>query len=91
MDATVGNGEKILLWTDRWLDDHTIAEVAPNQFKTVSKRTTKRRIIAQALQNRRWVDDIKGALTVQVLVEYLQFWDLVDGKALQQDVPDQYK
>ena len=82
---------KILFWIDRWLDGCTIAEVAPNLFRTVSKRTAKRRTVAQALQNRRWVGDIKGARTVQVLVEYLHVWDLVDGTVLQQDVEDQYK
>ena len=73
--------------TDRWLDGNTMAEVAPNLFRTVSKRTAKRRTV----QNRRWVRDINGALTVQVWVEYLQVWDLVEGTVLQQDVPDQFK
>ncbi|CAN6231704.1 unnamed protein product [Urochloa humidicola] len=90
VDAKVGNGEQILFWTDRWLDGHTVAELAPNLFSAVPKRTAKRRTIAQALQNLCWVDDIKGALTVQVILEYLQLWDLVDGVVLQQEVPDQY-
>ena len=47
--------------------------------------------MAQALLNGKWVEDIKGALTVQILVEYLQIWDLVDGLTLQQDVPDQFR
>jgi hypothetical protein len=80
-----------MFWTDRWLDGNTMAEVAPNLFRTVSKRTAKRRTVAQALQNRRWVRDINRALTVQVWVEYLQVWDLVEGTVLQQDVPDQFK
>ena len=44
---------------------------------------------SQALNNRRWVEDIRGALSVQVLLEYLIIWDLVDGLVLQHDVPDQ--
>ena len=67
----VGNGEKIWFWTDRWLNGHTLAELAPNLFNAVPKRTAKRRTVAQALQNRKWVDDIRGARTVPVLVEYL--------------------
>jgi len=86
----VGNGEKILFWKDRWLDGHTIAEIAPNLVKSVHKQTAKR-TVAQALLNGKWVEDIKGALTVQILVEYLQIWDLVDGLTLQQDVPDQFR
>ena len=87
----VGNGEKILFWTDRWLDGHTLDEIAPNLFNTVPKRLTKRRTVAQALQNNRWVGDIKGARTVQVMYEYLQIWDIVENIVLQQDTPDQYK
>ena len=72
VNALVGNGEKTLFWTDRWVGGHTLVEIAPNLFRTVAKRTTKRRTVAQALQNRKWVDDIQGALTVQALFEYLQ-------------------
>jgi hypothetical protein len=50
----------------------------------------KCRTIAQALQNHQRVGDIKGALTVQVLYEYLQIWDAVNGIVLQQDIPDHY-
>ena len=72
IDAVVGDGESILFWTDRWLNGGTLAELAPNVFRTVPKRVRKSRTIAQALQNRGWVQDIRGALTVQVLMEYLQ-------------------
>ena len=46
--------------------------------------------MAQALHNRSWVADIKGALTVEVLLEYVQLWDMVDNITLQQDIPDQH-
>jgi hypothetical protein len=59
VDAIVGNGEKIWFWTDRWLDGHTLVKLAPNLFNAVPKRTDKR-TVAQALQNRRWVNDIRG-------------------------------
>ena len=55
------------------------------------KRAVKQQTVAQALHNRRWVSDIKGALTVEVLVEYLQIWDLVDDFNLQQDIPDHHQ
>ena len=37
-----------------------------------------------------WVSDIRGALSVQVLVEYLQLWNLVDEINLQPDTDDKH-
>jgi hypothetical protein len=36
------------------------------------------------------VNDIQGALTVQVITDYLLAWDLIDGLELQPDTPDQH-
>lgn len=90
VDAIVGNGEQILFWTDRWLDGHTMAEIAPNLVKRVTKGTAKRRTVAQAIQSRRWVGDIKGARTIDVLIEFFHIWDIVEGLVLQPDVQDRY-
>lgn len=49
----------------------TMSEVAPNLFQTIPKRVVKIRTVAQALFNRCWVLDIRGALSVEVLMEYL--------------------
>ncbi|WVZ55208.1 hypothetical protein U9M48_005900 [Paspalum notatum var. saurae] len=89
--SLVGNGQSIKFWTDRWLQGRTIAEWAPNLIKLIPRRARKQRTVAQGLTNRRWVNNIRGALSVQVLIEYLQLWNLVDGFELQQDIPDQYR
>ena len=47
-----------------------MAEMAPNLFKAVPKRTAKRRTVAQALHNRSWTQDVKGARTVEVMLDY---------------------
>ncbi|WVZ52423.1 hypothetical protein U9M48_003478, partial [Paspalum notatum var. saurae] len=56
----------------------------------VSKKARRRCTVSQALTNRRWVTDIKGSLTIQVLVECVKVWELVDGVTLQLGVPDQF-
>ena len=61
-----------------------MAELAPNLIKIISKQAIKQWTVSQALDGRRWVADIKGALTVQVL------WYLLGNFALQQNVPDQH-
>jgi hypothetical protein len=67
-----------------------MAEIAPNLFKTVQKRIAKRRTAAQALHNRSWVQDTKGAHTVEVLLDYLHIWDIVDGIILHLEILDRF-
>lgn len=91
VQTTVCNGTSTKFWLNRWLEDKTIAEYAPNLIQIIPKRVLKQRMVAQALHNRRWVTDIKGALTVEVLIEYLQTWDMVDDISLHQDIPDHHQ
>jgi hypothetical protein len=55
----------VLFWVDRWLQGMSCL------IKAVGPRIQKCRTVKEALTNRRWVRDIKGALTVQVLLDYL--------------------
>jgi hypothetical protein len=82
VDSIMRSGETILFWNDIWLSGHTILELAPNMIKVIPKRTINRRTVSQALLNQYWVNDIRGALSVQLLVEYLYIWDQMEGVAL---------
>jgi hypothetical protein len=46
--------------------------------------------VSQEFENRRWVADIKGALIVQVMLEYLDIWVMIDNMVLQPNVPGQH-
>ena len=48
----------------------------------------KKRIVHEALTDMKWVADIRGALTVAVLTEYLDLWDLLAEVVLQPEVED---
>lgn len=50
----------------------------------------KRHTVSQEFENRRWVADIKGAVIVQVMLEYLDIWDMIDNMVLQPNVPGQH-
>jgi hypothetical protein len=58
-------------WSYQWLQGRTAAEVVPNLVKLIPKRVLKQRTVGRALNYRSWVKEIKGALMVQVLVNYL--------------------
>jgi hypothetical protein len=88
--STVGNGESTKFWTDRWLQGLTVTDLAPNVILLISKKARKQRTVAQGLLGQNWVRDIKGTLSVQVLVEYLQLWNLIDSIELQDDTPDRH-
>lgn len=88
--TVVGNGESTKFWTDRWLQGKSVSYWAPSLFQLIPNRAKRHRTMAQGLQNHSWISDISGALSVQVLVEYLQLWNLFDNLALQQEVPDQH-
>ena len=68
----LGDGCKALFWTDCWLQGQSLLSFAPCLCEAVGPRIKEQRTVAQALQNDQWISDITGALTVQVLLEYLQ-------------------
>jgi len=76
--SEVSNGKNTCFWTDRWLGGQSLQKSFPNLFRAVAARARKRKVF-QALNNRTWVSDIRGALTVQVLLSYVE---------LQPDVED---
>ncbi|KAF8655413.1 hypothetical protein HU200_061155 [Digitaria exilis] len=84
----IGGGRTTLFWTDRWLNDSSITELARCLMQAVGPRIQKRWTVREALHNRQWARDITGALTVQVILEYLQIWELVQQVHLDDDLPD---
>jgi hypothetical protein len=89
VQTSVGNGESMKFWMGRWLNGKTIGELASNLLMAIPKRAIKQRTVAQALNARCWVADIKGALTVQILIEYLR--DLVNDFRLQPELEETHK
>jgi hypothetical protein len=70
--CSIENGVSTLFWEDPWLDGHYIAVLAPNLVEMVSQRNSRWRTVQQALHDSTWIADISGALTIPVLVQYIQ-------------------
>jgi hypothetical protein len=69
--SEVGNGANTKFWTDRWLHGERLADLVPRLFGAILKRLVNTRIVQDAISCRKWVYDIKGALSVGVLIDYL--------------------
>jgi hypothetical protein len=70
----LGSGTTFLFWIDPWLDGKRISEFAPDLVEVVPARRRRQLTVAQALQGMSWTRQISGALTVQVLVQYVQVY-----------------
>jgi hypothetical protein len=85
--SVLGNGQSTLFWTDNWVHGLNLARLVPHLYGAVSKRAKKISVF-DAVTNMRWVSNIRGALKVNVLAEYLGVWDLVSHLVLQSEVED---
>lgn len=83
----IGNGRNTLFWTDRWLQGQSLDKLMPHLFGTVNSRA-KKRTVHEAITGRKWISDIRGALTVEVLTEYLGLWDILSDVMLQPELED---
>jgi hypothetical protein len=73
----IGNGHSTLFWEDRWIHGRSVTDIAPRLLLAVPRRIQNSRTVHAALANRSWLNDIQGALTVEVLADYLDLWMLL--------------
>jgi hypothetical protein len=86
----IGDGSSTLFWKNRWLFGQRIKELAPVIFSMVPKRTTNRRTVVEALTNKRWIQDIHGVVSWQVLQEFYVCWEALEGVQLLPGTPDKH-
>ncbi|KAK1609446.1 hypothetical protein QYE76_033119 [Lolium multiflorum] len=83
--ASVGDGKTASFWKDSWVDGGAPFLIAPNLFKA-SRR--KCRSVAEALNDGKWILDLRGRVTADSLSEFLDLWDQVRRVALVQGTFD---
>lgn len=86
----IGDGANTYFWSDKWINARSVSDIAPRLLLTVPKRIVSKRTVREALTNRRWVSDIKGALTWGVLVDYLHLWNAISDVVLQPNSEDKH-
>jgi hypothetical protein len=67
----IGNGRATKFWVDAWLDGCSLVELAPDLLQAVSRRHHKSRLVTDAIDNGRWIQDISGPRTVPVMVQFV--------------------
>jgi hypothetical protein len=86
----IGDGANTFFWSDKSINARSVSDIAPRLLLTVPKRIVSKRTVREALTNRRWVSDIKGALTWRALVDYLHLWNAITDVVLQPNSKDKH-
>jgi hypothetical protein len=86
----IGNGATTLFWKDNWLQGKNIGQLAPRLIAAVPKRSINQRTVQEAIIEGGWIRDIKGAISVGVIVDYLSLWDLLRDVELQMGMVDKH-
>jgi hypothetical protein len=78
----VGNGENTFFRADPWIDGESLTSLMPQLVEAVPSRLWRQCTVASALANSAWIQDIRGALSIPVLVQYLQLRQRLLDRAL---------
>lgn len=63
--------------SDNWIDGKSIESLVPIVFAAVSQQVSRICLVADALEESAWIQDISGPLNAQGLVEFLQIADIL--------------
>lgn len=85
----MGDSASIRLWTDVWAPVGRLATFAPALYAATS-RAGKSRSLQDALAGNRWIADITGGLTTQVVCDYLRVWEILCDVHLDPSTPDRF-
>jgi hypothetical protein len=79
----VGDGTNTLFWKDRWINGQRISDIASSVYAMVPKRVINKQKVSEALMNLQWMSDFQGALSFQVLQDYLELYQQLEQVVLQ--------
>ncbi|GJN18978.1 hypothetical protein PR202_gb06201 [Eleusine coracana subsp. coracana] len=75
--TTVGDGRSTLFWTDCWVNDKSIQELASALMSFVKRRGWRARTVHDALMQNTWLRDIAVELPVLATWQFLLLWDVL--------------
>jgi hypothetical protein len=87
-DITVGNGQKVEFWQDRWVDGKAPKELAPDLYKLAPR---KQGTVAQAMAGGRWKRGLHSIRSTQELHQFVHLWTLLRHCQQLTDQQDEFK
>jgi hypothetical protein len=91
VDVQLGDGNLTLFWSDRWNDGNSPYLIAPELCNLIRPMIKNTRTVHDALDDKRWIQDITGTFTVAAISEYLSFWQVLEAVQLQPGVKNNLK
>jgi hypothetical protein len=76
--CVLNNGMRLNFWVDRWIGGRSLVQLAPNLMDFV-KPAAKSLTVVAALQDDRWVTEIRGAPSIPAIVEFMDTWERMRG------------
>jgi hypothetical protein len=86
----LGHGATFLYWSDAWLEGARLADLAPDLVVAVSNNSRRRRTVASAMLNQAWVQDITGAPTILVIIQYIELYQRLQSVQLSGETADSF-
>lgn len=86
----LGNGTKVLFWSDRWIAGQSISQLAPGVLAAVRPNAVSSRSVAEGLTNNSWIRDISGTLSVEGVLQFLLLVDLSEAQVLSPATEDEF-
>jgi hypothetical protein len=66
----LGDGQKLKFWTNKWMGNFSISDLAPNLFKFI-KPARKADTVAVAMENHAWTRAITRIPSVLAIAEFV--------------------
>lgn len=72
--VTIRDGRKALFWESPWVFSSPLKTMASNLYRHARR---KKRTVANALQDNKWIDDIRHNLTSVLVTEFFKVFEIL--------------
>jgi hypothetical protein len=90
VQITVGDGRHTYFWRDRWIDGRHAIDIAPALAGKIKTRAYNSRTVAHAMENNRWISDVKEPLSEVEARDCVRLWLAARDVGREETVEDQF-